>query len=468
VTRDTLFRVALVLLVVTSLGAPIASVATAQEMNDSESDELNESGGPVELEPPGSENDSDNESSDGFGAGAEATDEDEDDDDEGRMGGLMPSVGNPMPSGYEVLEDMLMGILEDLQEGIASGIDMMHFVLVGMPAPGEATDPSTWIPPENGAWPYVFAVFGASSAISTILLVFATQFALSMDDIKRQRKMLRQIGKAFAAGPILGFPLLALSLHLGNAFAMGLSPSGEEFLMDYGSVAELGFGFIIGALTVKFKLIIIFIGLVILIMIYFSILFLASVWPLLWAMQVTPIPTLQSWGTLGLITFGKLVILRVTQAFILRFTFEMPWGSIGDGSFFLAVLGMAVGLLIALVGLPWIVLRKVTIASAVGLGMAGVSMDAINNAPSRIRSGASRVRSRMKDARSTSKPSRTTGQVKSKAYSGSSQSKAAPSSRTVGSFGSSGRSRSSMPRRSRSSQFQSRRNASRAAKSRGD
>lgn len=416
--RNTLLRVLLALLVVTSLGVPVVA---AQEGNETEGD--------------------DSEGGDG----------------------MMPEMPEmpEMPSGSDLLKDAIEWVLEDAKEGLENGIDKLHFVLVGMPAPGDHDDPSTWVPPENGAWPYVFTMFGLTSSISIIMLVFATQFALGMNDLKRKREAIRQIARAFVYGPVLGFPILALALHTGNAFAMALSPSGEEFLANFGTVADLGFGFILGALLIKFKILIIFLGLAILVIVYFTILFLAASWPALWAMRVVPIPTLQSWGMLGLTGFGKLIILRVIQAFLLRFTFEMPWGSIGTGSFFLVVLGTAVGLLLALVVLPWIVLRKVTIASAVGLGMSGISVDAVNNAPDRIRSGASSLRSRVRNTRSTSPP-KETGKVRSHAYTQK------DSTRSVGSFGSNSSSQTGgkSRQRGRSNRLQSKRNADRAAKNR--
>ncbi|NKE37318.1 hypothetical protein GWG54_16135 [Natronococcus sp. JC468] len=378
-----------------------------------------------------------------------------------------PSIGNPVPSPWEAIKGIVTSGFEDAKGGLESLISELNMFLLGLPAPGEPDDPGSWFSPDNEIWSSILGVYAMMSGLAVVLLVIATQFALGMSDMKRQRQMYRKIAKAFALGPLFGIPLLALGLHGGNAVTMALTPSGDELLTDIGEISNLGLGIVFGGILLYFKTGAVFLGLVIIVVIYFTILLIVAAWPALWAMTVSPFPTLQSWGEAGLITFGKLILLRATQGFVLRVTFALPWGSLGEATLVIGLIGTLAGVGIAFLALPYYVLRKVTIASAVSLGMSGVS----TQATSKARSGASRLRSRLQESRTTDtpSPSKSRGNVKQRAYSGSSKESASSSSRSVGSFGGGSSSSNSSSRSSSTlSLMQSKHNADRASKTRAD
>lgn len=112
-------------------------------------------------------------------------------------------------------------------DGIVKGIDTFNAYILGLPAPGEPTEVSTWLSPDD-PWPIVYSVYGIMATLAIALLTPSAMVATDTIDPHRRRERLIELGKA-SFFILLGIPVIAFSLHFGNELAQAVAPGGWEF-----------------------------------------------------------------------------------------------------------------------------------------------------------------------------------------------------------------------------------------------
>lgn len=180
---------------------------------------------------------------------------------------------------------------------------------------------------------------------------------------ERTRRLL-QIGKPLGL-IILGPVILPLSLHLASMTAIGIAPSGQEFLTS-GSVKKLGIGVVFGAIILAIDFTIILVGVVITFVQWVLPFFLVAAWPLAALCLGSENEHLEPYGHSIIFGFITLLLLKIVQAIWLRFLFKLPVDfSVGG---LLAVVTIAVGVLLGFVYLPYYVVKSILPKVVVTMG----------------------------------------------------------------------------------------------------
>jgi len=264
-----------------------------------------------------------------------------------------------------LIEPAVEWFAEELLSAAETATGYVSDLISGMPAPGEPTDVSSWAQPTNGLWPGVWEATQYSLALAAMLLIVAGTWAFHHSDLREQRASLKQV--AVSAIMVVGTWVFApLGLHIGAELSLALAPSGSEFVASPGNFARFGFGIVLAVVLAALDLTIIVIGLLVLGAQYFLAHAVVFFWPVGWALRPFG-GYLRSVGDFVLYLYGGIITLKVGQAMILRLVFELPWGS--DLSGFIGFLATLAGVAFALILFPAAMLRRVTMGSAVGLGM---------------------------------------------------------------------------------------------------
>ncbi|UPM42917.1 hypothetical protein [Halocatena salina] len=275
----------------------------------------------------------------------------EDDKDEEdytiKIGPVDVDIGEIIRKTFEFTASLTIDMIE-------LGINTFNDYIIGVPAPGNPTEVSTWISAEN-PWPAVYGVYGIMTTVAIALLTPSFMVATDTVDPQQRRERWLELGKA-AFFILLGIPVVAFCLHLGNELIQAIAPSGYEFISSTAGVSDLSLGLLFGVLLVWAKGTIVGIGLIIAIMIYMSVFILVAFWPLFWALRVQPQSDLQSYGTVGISMLPLIILLRFTQSGILRLLHQLPYDSLGDLA--IKVIAIVAGLSIALIGLPYVFVTK--------------------------------------------------------------------------------------------------------------
>lgn len=244
--------------------------------------------------------------------------------------------------------------VDKMLEGIAALIDTFNQYILGVPAPGDPTEVSTWMSPGH-PWPAVYGVYGIMSALAIALLTPSFMVATDTVDPQRRRARLAELGKA-AFFILLGVPVVAFCLHFGNELSQVIAPSGYEFVSSSSGIGDLGLGLIFGAILLWAKGTVVGLGILMSIIIYMSVYIMVAFWPFFWALRVQPQADLQSVGIVGISVLPLLIALRFSQSGILRLIHQLPYGSLGGTAF--KLLAITSGLVIALLALPYLFLTK--------------------------------------------------------------------------------------------------------------
>jgi hypothetical protein len=141
---------------------------------------------------------------------------------------------------------------------------------------------------------------------------------------------------------------------------------------------------------------VVLIGILVLAVQYFLTHVVVFFWPLAWAAwSLGGYP--RSLGTLNIYLWGTLIALNVIQSLLLRMLFELPWGSTDAATALMSFAATIAGLLVALVLLPYTLLKQSTVGAAVGLGVSA-GADAIADGTSEARERVDDVRERFDDS----------------------------------------------------------------------
>ncbi len=268
----------------------------------------------------------------------------------------------------EAITKTIEFVVDKTVDGIASLVDTFNEYILGLPAPGEPTDVSTWMT-ADGPWSAVYGVYGIMSALAIALLTPSFMVATDTVNPRKQHERLVELGKA-AFFILLGIPVTAFCLHIGNELTIAVAPSGLELLTTAEGLGSLGIGIIFGLMVISTKSIFIAIGVLITIIIYIMTYLSVAFWPIFWACRVQPQSTLKDFGHMGISILPLIILLKFIQSGVLRFLHELPLDSLG-GVLFKEVATIG-GLTIALIGLPYIFMTKLLPGSAMLIGK-GVS-----------------------------------------------------------------------------------------------
>lgn len=250
----------------------------------------------------------------------------------------------------EAITKTIEFVVDKTVDGIASLVDTFNEYILGLPAPGEPTDVSTWMT-ADGWWSAVYGVYGIMSALAIALLTPSFMVATDTTDPRKQHERLVELGKA-AFFILLGIPVTAFCLHLGNELTMAVAPSGLDFITSFESLSKLSLGIIFGFILIMFKAIFVGIGVLIVMLIHLVIYLTVAFWPLFWAFRVQPQGTLKGFGHMGIAIFPLVILLKFVQAGILRFLFLLPYDqSIGD---IFNLVATGVGATFALIVVPYV------------------------------------------------------------------------------------------------------------------
>lgn len=284
----------------------------------------------------------------------------------GMLSGMMPSTPSLDPKQW--LLDMVTGAYEDIREGAIEFIDEFNFVFTGVPAPGSPTDILSWISPPEPEWEVARNLYLMVAALMTPFLTANFMQAFGMDNRERREQMIRENIGTVVMYPA-GWFLVAALCHLTNEWTQVITPAGEEFFAAPEGIAQLGVGVLIGAGLAKANIIILLIGILLVMLIWFLILFTASTWLMWWTMRSSGFPILRTWGNYFITTFCIVLLVRGTQALGLRFLFHLPLGEVGPGSALVLLVVTAIGLWFLLYKLLRVAIEKTAAASAFTLGL---------------------------------------------------------------------------------------------------
>ena len=320
----------------------------------------------------------------------------------GSGGGWLPDFPDPGQMAADVIESGLNAFMD----AVSGLVDGFNWLMVSLPAPGDAQDPTTWYPgftttvegeaggrstpdmtsddstnpqlerlkptapavnesangsannssggPINldGWWEATWGIYAGLAAIFGLPVVVSGVIAWTRSDITGREKSqrLREVGKAL--GMIVAGPLLIpLALHIGNLFAIGVAPSGTEFFATPGNAAKLGIGLAVAIPLLAIETGVILISLLILFAQWLAVFFVCASWPIFAAAVASNSQYAQPLGTLGVTSLLILIALKALQAIWLRFLFELPLDWTNPASL-LTLLAIIVGLAIGFIGLP--------------------------------------------------------------------------------------------------------------------
>lgn len=270
------------------------------------------------------------------------------------------------PTPKEMLKGWLRYSIESISRGVDSFIGAFNHIFYGLPAPGTPTDPTTWSSPSGGWWPSVWKLYLLFTPLGAFAAITAATLATSRPPAER-RAWLRDAFKSLGM-IVFGWYVAAAGLHLGNELSLALAPSSSEFFATPGSMTKLGFGLILAAIIAYFELVVIVWAVVVLFIQWFLAHILVAFWPLFWGFRAIPSETARPFAGVGVAGLGTLIVLKIFQAGVLRFMFEIPWGLNSPLTTLMSLVGTAVGLIVATILLPGIAVKKLLPAAMIAAG----------------------------------------------------------------------------------------------------
>jgi hypothetical protein len=225
----------------------------------------------------------------------------------------------------------------------------------------------------SGWWNAVWTMYGGLTALVVLPIFVSWVYGWSQTTSSREREAhLRQI--AVAVGLIVGgLIVIPLALHLVNDLAVGIVPSGKEFMATPGSVSKFGLGLLIGGVVLVLEAGLVVVALLVLLVEWVLVYLLLAVWPLVAVCFASGNRYLKPYGTSAIVALGSILGLKLVQAIWLRFLFELPLSFGQPGMSLLTIGATIVGLLIGFIYLPYAVVTNLwpTLVTSVGGGTGG-------------------------------------------------------------------------------------------------
>lgn len=299
----------------------------------------------------------------------------------------------------------------EMANGVKGFIDEFHWVMLSVPAPGEPAKPATWLPEtplgmtgsdassgpsdvppqQSGAarsvkqdqqqggtptanssssegrpdatppdeakagmwWPVVWSIYEGLVGLVVLPIAVSWIYAWTKHDKSRRERDARlkrvALTTALVVGGVILIPMLQ---HLVNTLAIGIVPSGEEFLAVPGDFLKLNLGFILGFFIVTILSGLIVVALLVLFIQWVLMYFVVAFFPLAAVCIGSDNSYLKPYGHMIVTVFVGLLMLKLMQALILRFIFELPISFQNIGGSILAVVVVIAGILLAFIYLP--------------------------------------------------------------------------------------------------------------------
>lgn len=306
-------------------------------------------------------------------------------------------IPNPIDALGNTVGWAIGGVIHESMTAINMGVEYIVILFSGVPAPGEADDPSTWYNPDNGLWGSVYETWKYIIGLSIMITMAGIMLTLSRESGRQRQKELIQHGKSLTF-QVFTFPLAAMGLHIANAISLGIAPGRQEFLASTGGIARLIGGGLFGIIVAYVATGVILAGMGMLLIQYVLVHATVFLLPLGWALNPYG-GTFRSWGVVPLYLYGLLIGTKIVQSAILRWLFSISWTS-AEG----ALLGPLVtfaGLAFALYWFPKQMIQQASQAASVGLGMSAFEQadrDTLSHARERVGHEVDRVRNLRDDA----------------------------------------------------------------------
>jgi hypothetical protein len=257
--------------------------------------------------------------------------------------------------------DFVLGGLEGIANSLASGaaalLNAFNHVLFGIDAPGVAGDISSWGPPESGLWVGAWALFWTLTPLCLAFLVLQAMRAQGSTSGRDSRAKLAEIAKC-AGMILLGWPIAVGGLHLADAVAMGLVPEGSQLLHTPGNVAKVGLGVVVGVVLIVFQSSMALTAVLVVLLERVVLIFAVAAWPVWWATRPSDGGFSNAVSGIGLSMYVGVAGAKVVQSALAYLVFQSEWSIAGVDAVFVDVLGSAVGLGAAFVGIPVVVGRN--------------------------------------------------------------------------------------------------------------
>lgn len=262
-----------------------------------------------------------------------------------------PDLDVDVPSVADIAAGLVEWGIEQITQLVAGLIDEFHLAMLTLPVPGVLSDPMTWVtPPDDPYWAVVWAGYWALSAVTIYAILANGVFAWASKDPTERRSRLRSATKALLL-IVLAWALVPLYLHTANTLAMGLAPDGMAFLSTPGNLTKFGLGLLGGLLLTLLHGIIVIKGLIIQVAMYVAIYFLFMTLPISLALLSTRNQAARTVGMVGVFGLVTIPIVKVLQAALLWFLFQLPL-SPSEPATLTSALIIFVGVYIVLVSVP--------------------------------------------------------------------------------------------------------------------
>lgn len=366
----------------TDAGNATQSAAGNESANQSGSEPESDSGSPLDGDgaPAGTT---------GTGNGIANTGSGGDDDGDG---GLF-SVESQMD---DIMSWFMSAASEESAAAYETLMGELNQLLYTLPAPGVPDDPWSWYTPDNGWWPDVMGLYWMFGSVSVGVLILAGGASFIVDDPSMSKGYLRLsvIGIfAILTGPLF----IGAYLHFFNILSLAVAPSGEEFLQGPENMVQLATGSALFFVLLKIKIGLLIVGLIVLFGQFIFTFASVVTWPFSWAARAVPLAGVNSLGVLLFNVFIYLPLLKLVQAAIMRFMFDLSWGAYNWIGGVLVMAGTIIVIGVVFIFLPWKSGEKLLHAAGVHLGMAAVR-EKSRNAKDVTIEGASNIKQKWVDS----------------------------------------------------------------------
>lgn len=317
---------------------------------------------------------------------------------QGALSDLSTKVANLPQQIYDKLPDIVkdpIGTAQSWVSGLLSWAVSGFVSLFGdivelatyVPAPGNPTDPSTWVPVDgngnakNTLWGDVYEATKINIALAIIMLAFSGALNFRYSNAVRRRKAWKAWVLCFSMVFLTWF-IAPFGLHIASTLSDGLAPGANEFLgslsKNFSGFGKFGYGLFINLIIVTLFPAIGFIGLLVIAVQVFLLFLVIYLWPIGWAALSFKEGYLHSIGQFIINLYAGLLVLNVGQAMILRLLFKVDFTQVSIQGSIMSLLMIPGGVLFATVLLPYAMVKQITMGAGVNLGMRNLSYQAEN------------------------------------------------------------------------------------------
>ncbi|MBX0296942.1 hypothetical protein EGH23_18855 [Halomicroarcula sp. F27] len=314
------------------------------------------------------------------------------------------------------MKSLIEWAVDSVVSGVTTLIETFNGFVFGIRLPGRAGEVASWGPPEAGLWSGAWALYWTLVPLALALLVFQAMRVQGTLSGRETKAKLGEIGKCGVL-ILAGWPVAIGGLHLADSMAMALAPDASALLSTPGNIGKLGLGILVGAGLLLTQSTLVATAIVVVFVEHVVLIAAVAGWPIWWALRPSDSGFANAASGIGLSMYVGVAGAKVVQACIAFFVFHSEWslaGGVGDAV--LSLLGSAVGLGVAFVGVPVVIGRNFVPEVMTVLGTPGVKVAESSASVARDRAGgaagtasnyASSARSRAATAAPSSVPSPT-------------------------------------------------------------